>query len=78
MHSGPLLLLLSGSCFHFIQLIILEIELKQECRFLSRSRINRTRSIGFNSLPDGNRTRITAFFFNPAQDPLVKEAFKVF
>ncbi|XP_024637122.1 UPF0426 protein At1g28150, chloroplastic isoform X1 [Medicago truncatula] len=54
---------------------------QQECRFLSPSsiscsRITRTRSIGFNPLRVGNRSRITAFFFNPAQDPLVKEAVK--
>ncbi|XP_045814345.1 UPF0426 protein At1g28150, chloroplastic [Trifolium pratense] len=54
----------------------------QECRFLSSSSGVITRTIGFNShsncnsLRVRNRSRITAFFFNPAQDPIVKEALK--
>ncbi|KAI5394859.1 UPF0426 protein At1g28150, chloroplastic isoform X2 [Lathyrus oleraceus] len=48
-----------------------------ECRFLSPSSFSRgpiTRSS--NSLRVANRRRITAFFFNPAQDPIIKEVFK--
>ncbi|CAI8603187.1 unnamed protein product [Vicia faba] len=45
-----------------------------ECRFSSFSRGPITRSS--NSLRVANRSRITAFFFNPAQDPIVKEVFK--
>ncbi|CAJ2628306.1 unnamed protein product [Trifolium pratense] len=53
----------------------------QECRFLSSSSSSGgggviTRTIGFNPLRVRNRSRITAFFFNPAQDPIVKEALK--
>ncbi|XP_058762329.1 UPF0426 protein At1g28150, chloroplastic isoform X2 [Vicia villosa] len=48
-----------------------------ECRFSSPSSFSRgpvTRSS--NSLRVANRSRITAFFFNPAQDPIIKEVFK--
>ncbi|WJX12672.1 hypothetical protein P8452_03142 [Trifolium repens] len=57
----------------------------QECRFLSSGGVisrSSTSTIGFNSHSNcnsfrvRNRSRITAFFFNPAQDPIVKEAFK--
>ncbi|XP_027367315.1 UPF0426 protein At1g28150, chloroplastic [Abrus precatorius] len=48
-------------------------KLKQEVRLLSRPRIGgMSKSMGFNAPANG----VKAFFFNPAQDPIAKEALK--